>query len=110
MYGILTIADNPFGQKNSTPKKIMIFSGFSGVATNAIAKFLTDEKFVDQLNKLDFHYNDRQNAVEILIGVKYRIEEGAREADRRKIIDGGDAVFYQGLVYISDHRPSGAEN
>lgn len=103
MYGILVIADNPFGEKRPR-RKIMIFSGFSGVVTNAMAKLLTDEKYVDQLNNLDLHYSDRKNDVEILVGVKFRIEGGAREADMRKIVEGDDAVFYEGLVHVSDAK------
>lgn len=109
MYGILIIADNPFGDKVPT-RKIMIFSGFSGVATNGIAKLLTDQRYVDQLYSLDLQYNDRQNDVEILIGVKFRIEDGPSEADMRKIADGDDAISYEGLVYISDRKPRSAED
>lgn len=73
VYGILTIANNPFvspGQK----RKIMILSGFSGVATYGIARLLTDEKYKEKLREFDENYIDRDKDVEILISTKFSID------------------------------------
>lgn len=63
IYGVLTIANNPFDKR----RKIMIFSGFSGIATYGIAKLLTDEKFQEQLRRLDAEYKNRDQNVQIII-------------------------------------------
>lgn len=47
MYGILVVANNPFN-KHAQRKKIVILSGFSGVATDAIARLLTDETCLEE--------------------------------------------------------------
>lgn len=95
-YGILTIANNPFvppGQK----RKIMIFSGFSGIATYAIAKLLTDEKYKDELIKLDKSYLNRDKNVEILIGTKFSEDSASvQKGDNRTFKD----VFFKHIITI----------
>ncbi|HLP46292.1 MAG TPA: hypothetical protein VK469_10110 [Candidatus Kapabacteria bacterium] len=59
IYGILTIANNPF-VTNGPRRKIMILSGFSGIATYGIAKLLTHEDYWNELSELDTQY-DKQN-------------------------------------------------
>jgi hypothetical protein len=60
IYGILTIADNPF-VSNGKKRKIMILSGTSGIATYALAKLLTCAKkeYVEELKEMYKIYNTR---------------------------------------------------
>lgn len=94
VYGILTIANNPFvshGQK----RKIMILSGFSGVATYGIARLLTAEKYKEKLSELDKKYFDRDKNVEILISTKFSMEPTTR-GDKRKL----DDIFFKEIITI----------
>jgi hypothetical protein len=100
MYGILIVANNPFCKKDEH-RKIIILSGYSGVATNAIAKLLTDdEKCLDEFFKLDNAYIDSTRNIEALICVKYDIDKGFSKRDTRNIANNDGAITFKTLVEI----------
>jgi TIR domain len=99
MYGILVVANNPFC-KEGVRRKIIILSGFSGVATNAIAKLLTDEGCLNEFFKLDNEYTDIERDVEALVGVEYAVEGSFDNRDTRRIKDSVNAITFEELVEI----------
>lgn len=98
-FGILIVANNPFCQPNIR-KKIIIMSGFSGVATNAIAKILTDEIYLKEFFKLDQAYVNTDRNIEALIGVEYVVDKNSEERDTRQIAKSENAVTFERLVEI----------
>lgn len=98
-YGILIVADNPFCQYPGK-KKIIILSGFSGVATNAIAKILTDENCLKEFFKLDRAYVYTDRNIEVLIGVEYIVGRNPEERDTRQIANSKNAITFERLVEI----------
>lgn len=108
LYGILVVANNPFCRAHER-RKIIILSGFSGVATNAIAKLLTDERCLPEFFKLDNMYADINRDIEALVGVKYIADEGFDAKDTRRILDltnYPDAITCEKLVEIRTWIPS----
>jgi hypothetical protein len=99
MFGILVIANNPFCDEGNC-RKIIILSGFSGIATYAIAKFLTDDKYQEQLSRFDNDYIDRNRNIEVVIGVKYVIDDLLLNKDNREILEAEDAIYYSGYSEI----------
>ena len=99
MYGILVVASNPFCKKLRR-SKIIILSGFSGVATNAIAKILTSEECLDEFFKLDQAYENLERPIEALIGVTYTVDRNYSERDTRKIENYKQDIFFEKLVEI----------
>ncbi len=102
MHGILVVANNPFG-KGGDRRKIIILSGFSGVATDAIAKLLTAEECLPEFLKLDSAYADMKRDIEALVGVQYVVEPGFPERDTRQIFrlpDSRYAITFEKLVLI----------
>jgi hypothetical protein len=99
-YGILVVANNPFvdpGQKN----KIVILSGFTGIATNGIAKFITDDKYLNEFHKLDRAYVDSDTAFEALIGTRFAFLDGDINARDARVIDtSGKGISFKELVEI----------
>ncbi|MCI0693683.1 toll/interleukin-1 receptor domain-containing protein [candidate division KSB1 bacterium] len=95
MYGILVVANNPFGKADQR-RKIIILSGFSGVATNAIAKILTDDKCLHEFYKLDSAYVNMDRDVEALIGVEYVVDKNSDDRDTRRI----KGITFESLVEI----------
>lgn len=95
MYGILTVATNPF-YDGEFHRKLIILSGFSGVATNAIAKILTSEEYLSEFYKLDNNYTNTRRDIEALIGVEYVAEKGMGIRDTRRILD----ITFEKLVEI----------
>ncbi len=96
-FGILIVANNPFCQ-NNIKRKIIILSGFSGVATNAIARLLTDEKCLPEFFKLDDAYEDTNRDIEALISVDYTVDEGFSTRDTRRLDSG--AIGFKTLVKL----------
>lgn len=98
MFGILIVANNPYckGQR----KKIIIMSGVSGVATNAIAKLLTDESCLKEFFKLDQAYVNTDRNIEALIGVEYVVEDNPHNRDARKIANSENAITFERLIEI----------
>ena len=94
MCGILAVVSNPFSDAPGK-HRIVLLSGFSGVATNAIAKFLTHDDYLAEFGKFDREYVNVETNVEVLISVTFR---GASHAhgDRRDIT----GVAYRGLVEV----------
>ena len=99
MYGILVVANNPFC-KEGQHRKIIILSGFSGVATNAIAKILTNERCLREFFKLDNAYADIDRDVEALIGVEYAVEGSFDNRDTRRIKNYENEITFERLVEI----------
>ncbi len=95
MYGILVVANNPFGNRDK-PRKIIILSGFSGVATNAISKILTDDLCCSEFFKFDEAFANLDRNVEALIGVEYAIDPDADIRDTRRIKN----ITFEALVEI----------
>jgi len=99
MYGILICANNPFCNEG-TSRKISILSGFSGVATNGIAKLLTDESCLEEFFKLDEAYENITKNIEALIGVKHNVGKDFRVRDTRQIENFEEAITFEMLVEI----------
>jgi TIR domain-containing protein len=99
MYGVLTVANNPFVDEKIS-KKILILSGFSGIATYAIAKLLTDDRYQDQLSIFDKDFTDKNKNIEALIGLNYTIDEKLSNKDNRNIGKSNEDIFYTGYVEI----------
>ena len=99
MFGILIVANNPFCQEGIR-RKIIILSGFSGVATNAIAKILTDEKCLGEFFKLDNAYVDTNQDVEALIGIEYAVDGTFTNRDARQIRDYANTITFVKLAEI----------
>ncbi|MFX0198719.1 MAG: toll/interleukin-1 receptor domain-containing protein [Candidatus Hodarchaeota archaeon] len=95
MYGILIVANNPFCMEGQR-RKIIILSGFSGVATNAIAKILTDKDCLGEFFELDSAYEDVDQNIEALIGVKYVADKSFVNRDARRI----QTISFERLVVI----------
>ncbi len=100
MFGILIVANNPYCKENKQRKKIIIMSGASGVATNAIAKLLTDESCLKEFFKLDQAYVNTDRNIEALIGVEYVVEDNPNKRDARKIANSENAITFERLVEI----------
>ncbi len=77
-----------------------MFSGFSGIATNAIARFLTNEKYIKEFYKLDQAYDDSDTDWEALIGARFSFDGEIDARDARVFDDADDAVFFCELVKI----------
>jgi hypothetical protein len=99
LYGILVVANNPFCSPGY-PRKLIIMSGFSGVATNAISRILTDEKCLPEFFKLDNAYTNIDRDFEALVGVEYIVEKEADKQDTRRIRDYATGIKFERLVEI----------
>jgi len=97
MCGVLAVASNPFSDLSGRPeeRRVVLLSGFSGVATNAIAKFLTDDNYLDEFAKFDRDYVDVNKNVEVLIGVNFSGALGI-DGDGRTI----QRIWYRGMVVV----------
>ena len=95
MYGILIVANNPYNKRNQN-NKIIILSGFSGIATNAIAKIITEEEWINEFFKLDNQYVNIDKDFEALIGVEYAIDRDFSIRDTRRI----KKITFESLVEI----------
>jgi hypothetical protein len=99
MHGILVVAENPFSTSDST-RRILILSGFSGVATNAMAKFLTEETYLPSFFEFDEAQSQQPRAIEALISVKYIVESGSENKDARQIKPSADSITFLELVAV----------
>lgn len=99
MHGILVVAENPFSDPVAR-RRIMILSGFSGVATNAMAKFLTEEAYLESFFEFDEAQSRHARAIEALISVKYVVESGSDNKDARQIAEALDSITFQEIVAL----------
>jgi hypothetical protein len=100
MCGVLAVVSNPFSDLGGPDKpkhRVVLLSGFSGVATNAIAKFLTDDHHLAEFEKFDREYVDVNASIEALVGVRFSGQGHAADGDQREIRE----VTYRGLVAVS---------
>lgn len=98
-YGILVVCDNPFSRE---PKahKIIIFSGFTGVATYGMSKLLTSMESLEEFFKIDQRFGSLDTNFEALIGVQYAYDvEGNDAGDRRRLI-ANEPVTVEAMVEI----------
>jgi hypothetical protein len=95
MYGILIVANNPFSDKDPA-NKIIILSGFSGPATNSVARLLTYESYLEEFYKLDQKYVDINRNIEVLVGVEYSLGNDITGRDTRHIKN----ITFEGLMEI----------
>jgi hypothetical protein len=98
MHGILVVADNPFN--DSEHRKIMILSGFSGVATNAMVKFLTEEAYLNSFFAFDEKHSHQARAIEVVICVRYTMGLGTENKDTRAINENSDSIIFEELVEL----------
>jgi hypothetical protein len=99
MSGVLAVVANPFSDvsRSDGPRhRVVLLSGFSGVATNAIAKFLTDDDYLGEFEKFDREYVDVSANIEALVGVKFSGQGHAADGDHREIRE----VTNRGLVVV----------
>jgi hypothetical protein len=99
MYGILVAANNPFCE-GGHPRRVIILSGFSGVATNAVVKILTDDRCLNEFLKLDQAYVNMDCPIEALIGVRYVVGKNSGVRDTRQIENPETAITFEKLVEI----------
>ena len=99
MNGILTVADNPFCVQ-SGQRKIMILSGFSGVATHAIAKLLTEDNYLKSFYAFDEAQAQEKGDIEALIEVKYFVRAGHENRDARQIDESPTSIRFVELVAL----------
>ena len=102
IYGILVMADNPFVSKG-VKRKLMILSGFSGISTYAIAKLLTDEKYKEELIKLDENTLKNDTNYEVLIGCKYNFDTNKKSGDNRMLTPDSKNIFFKDINKIYSH-------
>lgn len=108
VYGILTIANNPFVSPGKK-RKIMILSGYSGIATYAIAKLLTSEeiRYVKELGKLYENYRSREKDVQILFGTKFTTDKKTKGKGDNRTLDSDKArIFFKEMITIEKFRSS----
>lgn len=99
MYGILVVANNPFCSEGLR-RRIIILSGFSGLATNAIAKILTDDNCLGEFFRLDDACANTGRDFEALIRVEYVIGRNFTDWDTRQIKDYSDTITFEKLVEV----------
>lgn len=79
----------------------MILSGFSGVATNAIAKFLTEDTYLPSFFTFDDDaYSQQTQAIEAVISVNYVMGPGSENKDARQIDEVSDSIVFEEMVAI----------
>ena len=83
-YGILVLAHNPCDVGSGTEHRVMILAGFTGVATNAVAAFMTNPEYAGALHTLDREM-DNSRDVEVLLEVTYCKGEKWETRDDRRI-------------------------
>ena len=104
-YGILVVAKNPFC-RDGTMRQIIILSGFTGVATNGLAKLLTDERCLPEFFELDNAYSDIKRDIEALISVDFNSEDytiddsNFKNRDTRKLMMSDSPITFKTLVEI----------
>lgn len=85
-YGVLVVCNNPFA-RDKKEHKIIIFSGFTGVATYAISWLLTSSDALWEFFKIDQRFGSLNTDFEALVEVKYTYDIDGRSAgDRRQLI------------------------
>ncbi|MBM3319263.1 MAG: toll/interleukin-1 receptor domain-containing protein [Candidatus Eisenbacteria bacterium] len=85
-YGVLVVCDNPF-VRASREHKVIIFSGFSGVATYGMSWLLTSIDALSEFFKIDQRFGSLDTDFEALVEVQYAYElEGRAAGDRRRLI------------------------
>lgn len=85
-YGVLVACDNPFA-RGPGEHKIIIFSGFTGVATYGISWLLTSREALGEFFKIDQRFGSLEADFEALVEVKYAYEFDGRSAgDRRRLM------------------------
>jgi hypothetical protein len=99
MYGIIVAANNPFCVGGHR-RRIIILSGFSGVATDAMAKILTEDNYLNEFFKFDQAYVNMDQSIEALIRVKYVLCRNSGERDTRRIENEETSITFERLVEI----------
>jgi hypothetical protein len=98
-YGILVVCNNPFS-RDPKMHKIIIFSGFTGVATFGMSKLLTSMELLEEFFKIDQKFGSLDTDFEALIGVQYAYDdEGNSDGDRRRLL-GRAPVTVEAMVEI----------
>ena len=98
-YGILVVCDNPFS-RDGKEHKIIIFSGFTGVATYGMSKLLTSVELLEEFFKIDQTFGSLDADFEALIGVQYAYDlDGNDAGDRRRLI-AREPVTVEAMVEI----------
>ena len=104
-YGVLVVANNPFDdadKEEEEKSRILILSGFTGVATNGIARLIADPKFRNQFYELDRAFVDRSMQFEALVSVTYGYSDANIDARDARVIneESDDAVCFKEMVSI----------
>jgi hypothetical protein len=98
-YGILVVCDNPF-TRDQKQHKIIIFSGFTGVATYGMSRLLTSVESLEEFFKIDQRFGSLDTNFEALIKVQYAYDvDGNNAGDRRRLV-ANEAVTVEELVEI----------
>jgi hypothetical protein len=103
-YGTLVVADNPFNDTD-IDYKILILSGFSGIATTAIALLIASKQHKqhqDEFYRLDQAYVDPNMQFEALISVRYNYVDthSIDTRDARRIDTTPRGIKFEELVRI----------
>jgi hypothetical protein len=100
MYGILAVVRNPFCDRTPN-RRIVILAGLSGIATNAIAKFLTKDIHLDQFYRFDRDFVDPNRDIEAVVGASFQFDpEEVDDRDTRRLGDTPQDIWYGELIEI----------
>jgi hypothetical protein len=85
-YGVLVVCDNPFS-RGERQHKIIIFAGFTGVATYGMSRLLTSVDALEEFFNIDQRFGALDADFEALVEVQYAYDVEGRDAgDRRRLI------------------------
>ena len=100
-YGVLVVCDNPFAREvEAKQHKIIIFSGFTGVATYGMSKLLTSTEALREFFEIDQRFGSLDADFEALIKVQYTYDIKGKEAgDQRQHLP-TDPVTVEAMVEI----------
>jgi len=101
MYGVFILASNPHSEGDN---KILILSGFSGVATRAIALFLTKKMYADEFKRFDRDHVrlGLDSNIAVVLGVKYKMRPSYESRDTRVIDNKQGAITYEAIVELEN--------
>jgi TIR domain-containing protein len=99
-YGVLVVCDNPFSRGEKREHKVIIFSGFSGVATYGMSRLLTSKDALEAFFKIDQRFGALDADFEALVEVQYAYDVAGRDAGDRRRLLAPDPVKVEAMVEL----------
>lgn len=99
-YGVLVVCDNPFSRDGRREHKVIIFSGFTGVATYGISRLLTSKDALEEFFKIDQRFGALDADFEALAEVQYAYDVAGRDAGDRRRLLASEPVRVEAMVEI----------